>query len=76
MAELADDFFESDLPFKVDIVDWATTGERFHKVIEAQCVVLQLSERHGEAQPRKQAGLHQQNEKIISFSCEKFFLRS
>jgi type I restriction enzyme S subunit len=40
LAELADDFSESDLPFKVDIVDWATTGERFRKVIEGERVVL------------------------------------
>jgi type I restriction enzyme S subunit len=41
VAELADDFSESDLPFKVDIVDWATTGESFRKVIEAERIVLQ-----------------------------------
>ncbi|MGA2350287.1 MAG: nucleotidyltransferase domain-containing protein [Terracidiphilus sp.] len=40
LAELADDFSESDLPFKVDIVDWATTSERFRKVIEEERVVL------------------------------------
>jgi predicted nucleotidyltransferase len=40
MAELADDFSESDLPFKVDIVDWATTSENFRKVIEAERVVF------------------------------------
>ena len=41
LAELADDFSESDLPFKVDIVDWATTGERFRKVIEAERIIVQ-----------------------------------
>jgi type I restriction enzyme S subunit len=41
LADLADDFSESDLPFKVDIVDWATTGESFRKVIEAGRVILQ-----------------------------------
>ena len=40
-ADLADDFSESDLPFKVDVADWATTAERFRKVIEAERVVLQ-----------------------------------
>jgi len=44
-AELADDFSESDLPFKVDIVDWATTSERFRKVIEAERVVVQTATR-------------------------------
>jgi type I restriction enzyme, S subunit len=41
LAELADDFSESNLPFKVDIVDWATTGERFRKIIEAERIALQ-----------------------------------
>ena len=40
-AELTDDFSESDLPSKVEIVDWATTGERFRKVIEGERVVVQ-----------------------------------
>jgi type I restriction enzyme S subunit len=34
MAELKDDFSESDLPFRVDIVDWAATKESFRKIIE------------------------------------------
>lgn len=42
LADLADGFSESDLPFKVDIVDWATTSERFRKVIKDNHVVLQL----------------------------------
>jgi type I restriction enzyme S subunit len=41
LADLANDFSESDLPFKVDIVDWATTRDSFRKVIEAERVVLQ-----------------------------------
>jgi type I restriction enzyme S subunit len=41
LAALVDDFSESDLPFKVDIVDWATTSESFRKVIEAERVILQ-----------------------------------
>lgn len=40
-AALADDFSESDLPFKVDVVDWATTSESFRKIIESDKVVLQ-----------------------------------
>jgi len=40
LAELADDFSESDLPFKVDLVDWATTSESFRKVIEGERVVV------------------------------------
>ena len=40
-AALADEFSESDLPFKVDIVDWANTSEAFRKVIERDKVIVQ-----------------------------------
>lgn len=40
-AALADDFSESDLPWKVDIVDWATTSETFRQIIERDRVVVQ-----------------------------------
>lgn len=40
-AALADDFSESDLPWKVDIADWATTSESFRKIIERDKVVVQ-----------------------------------
>ncbi|HNC53600.1 MAG TPA: restriction endonuclease subunit S, partial [Accumulibacter sp.] len=40
-ASLTDDFSESDLPWKVDVVDWATTSESFRKIIERDKVVVQ-----------------------------------
>lgn len=33
-------FEESDLPYKVDVVDWATTGEAFRKIIERDKVIV------------------------------------
>ena len=33
LALLEDDFSESDLPFKVDIIDWAVTSDSFRKII-------------------------------------------
>ena len=39
-ASLSDDFSESDLPWKVDVVDWATTSESFRKIIERDKVVV------------------------------------
>ena len=36
LAEVAEAFSESDLPWKVDLVDWATTSERFRQVIAEQ----------------------------------------
>jgi type I restriction enzyme S subunit len=38
---LAEDFTESDLPFRVDVVDWATTEESFRRVVEQAKVVVQ-----------------------------------
>ncbi len=40
-AALADDFSESDLPWKVDVVDWATTSESFREIIQRDKVVVQ-----------------------------------
>lgn len=40
-AALSDDFTESDLPIKVDVVDWATTGEAFRRIIERDKIVVQ-----------------------------------
>jgi type I restriction enzyme S subunit len=40
-AAITDDFVESDLPIKVDVVDWATTSEAFRRIIEKQKIVVQ-----------------------------------
>ena len=40
MAALRAAFTESDLPFRVDLVDWANTSEGFRNVIETAHVVL------------------------------------
>ncbi len=41
LAALRDDLSESDLPWKVDLLDWATTSESFKRIIEQTKVVLQ-----------------------------------
>ena len=41
LADLKEAFSESDLPFKVDIVDWAETKENFRSIIQAAYVVVQ-----------------------------------
>lgn len=38
---LAEDFSESNLPWKVDVVDWSTTAESFQKIIEKDKVIIQ-----------------------------------
>ncbi|NDU80023.1 MAG: nucleotidyltransferase domain-containing protein [Ferrovum sp.] len=40
-SHLNDDFSESDLPWKVDVVDWSTTSESFRKIIERDRVKVQ-----------------------------------
>lgn len=40
-ARLAEAFSESDLPWKVDLVDWATTTPAFRTIIAGQRVVIQ-----------------------------------
>lgn len=40
LAEVVEAFSESDLPWKVDLVDWATTSERFQQVIAEQKLAL------------------------------------
>jgi len=47
LADLREAFSESALPFKVDLVDWATTEERFRKIIEQGCEVLKPAEDPG-----------------------------
>lgn len=39
-AALADAFADSDLPWKVDVIDWATTSVAFRKIIEKDKVVV------------------------------------
>ena len=41
LAALAEAFSESDLPWRVDVVDWSTTSEPFRKIIARDKVVLQ-----------------------------------
>lgn len=38
---LREEFSESDLPWRVDVVDWATTSETFRQIIEKDKVVVQ-----------------------------------
>lgn len=40
MADLKEAFTESDLPFRVDIADWASTSESFQQIIKNQHVTI------------------------------------
>lgn len=40
-ASLCDDFSESDLPYHVDVVEWATTSPTFRQIIARHKVVVQ-----------------------------------
>ena len=41
LTRLADAFSASDLPWRVDLVDWATTSEAFRRIIEQRKLVIQ-----------------------------------
>jgi predicted nucleotidyltransferase len=41
IGRLREDFSESDLPFRVDVLDWATTSEPFRRIVEQDNVVIQ-----------------------------------
>jgi type I restriction enzyme S subunit len=41
LADLDEAFDESDLPFKVDILDWATTSETFRAIVRKDAAPLQ-----------------------------------
>jgi predicted nucleotidyltransferase len=40
---MKEDFSESDLPFRVDILDWAVTQENFRRIVERDKVVVQVA---------------------------------
>ena len=43
-ADLTNAFSESDLPWKVDIVDWATTDKRFREIIRERYEVVEIGQ--------------------------------
>ena len=43
MSALAEDFSESDLPWKVDVVDWSTIEPEFRKIIDQDKMVLEFN---------------------------------
>jgi len=40
LADLAEAFDESDLPWKVDLLDWASVNEAFRRIIDQDRVML------------------------------------
>jgi uncharacterized protein len=40
MLDLKEAFIESDLPFKVDVLDWAKIDDKFQQIIEKEYVVV------------------------------------
>ena len=46
-VELKESFSESNLPFRVDVVDWANTSERFRKITEEKYSLIQQETNQG-----------------------------
>jgi type I restriction enzyme S subunit len=55
LADLHDAFRESDLPFKVDVVEWNATGQSFRKIIEEKHVLLRRGAQKQDAIPTERA---------------------
>ncbi len=53
LASLKEEFSESDLPWKVDVVDWASTSDSFRKIIKKNKVEFLLGEKVTEEWPRR-----------------------
>lgn len=49
---LVDAFAESELPWRVDVVDWATTSDAFRSIIERDKVVVQKGRCGSETESR------------------------
>jgi uncharacterized protein len=49
LANLQEAFSESNLPFRVDVLDWAGTSEEFRRIIVQRYEVLQRGENGGES---------------------------
>jgi len=47
LADLKEALSESDLPFKVDLIDWAVTSERFRGIVERSSLVIQEGTKEG-----------------------------
>ena len=47
LGNLRDAFSESDLPFKVDIVDWSSTSAEFKEIIKKHYEVLRRGQKTG-----------------------------
>ena len=45
---MREDFSESDLPYRVDVIDWASIDETFRRLIEREKVVVQKGDRGAE----------------------------
>lgn len=47
LGNLREDLSNSDLPFRVDIVEWATITPEFKEIIKTRCYIIQTSENKG-----------------------------
>lgn len=45
IANVSDAFSQSDLPYKVDLVEWATTSKSFRNIIQQNKIILQPGQR-------------------------------
>ena len=49
LASLKEAFVESDLPFKVDVLDWQDTSPEFQAIVNAHCETIRDPDEAGES---------------------------
>lgn len=59
-AAMDENFAESDLPWKVDLVDWSTTSAPFRRIIERDRIVVQTADPAAARETRTRLDHHPQ----------------
>lgn len=54
LRRLKESFEDSDLPFRVDVLDWTSISERFRRTIDERHVVLQVASPRPPAEAEKE----------------------
>lgn len=53
LSQLKTSFEESDLPFRVDVLDWHDVSDKFREIIRGDCTVIKMGNQLSESTPKK-----------------------
>lgn len=66
MASIKDAFSESNLPFRVDVLDWSSIGDEFRKIISRKYEALQYPGKMSKLNPVFESPIRQYIDKILA----------